>query len=239
MDTTHVLAAFGLVPHDRQYRLALGLAALGEALADAGILRAKPQDFAVPLPELREAGLTGRDVRLLIASGLVTPARGGRTARAGRHKVQRSRSPDGIGRNGSPEPAFILAPAAATAVLAWTASVLASVNGGMPAPAADQPDVAHPRWDSDLRELWWGAQLVKQFRVPAPSQELILTSFEELRWVPRIDSPLPPDRWTDPGHRLHAAIRGLNRGHRRPLIVFRRDGTGEGIRWARAGQWQG
>jgi hypothetical protein len=34
--------------------------------------------------------------------------------------------------------------------------------------------------------------VVKEFKLPAPNQETILTAFQEEGWPPRIDDPLPP-----------------------------------------------
>ena len=43
-----------------------------------------------------------------------------------------------------------------------------------------------------------GDRVVKQFRVPAGNQELILAAFEEMGWPPHIDDPLPPVHDLDP-----------------------------------------
>ena len=51
------------------------------------------------------------------------------------------------------------------------------------------------------------------------------------------DSPLRPVPGRDPQERLHEGVKGLNRGQVERLLVFRRDGTGEGVTWqARQGQ---
>jgi len=86
-----------------------------------------------------------------------------------------------------------------------------------------------PRWHA--RQLWWNGFLVKKFRVPAPSQELILAAFEEDGWLKRIDDPLPRLRGSDASDRLGEAVRGLNRRQKNPYVLFERDGTGSGVIW--------
>ena len=77
-----------------------------------------------------------------------------------------------------------------------------------------------------------GAALVKQFRVPAVNQELILSAFEEEGWPPRVDDPLPRTGETDSKVRLRDAIKGLNRNQVQARVRFRGDGTGQSILWA-------
>jgi len=76
-----------------------------------------------------------------------------------------------------------------------------------------------------------GEMVVKQFKVPAPNQEVILASFEEEGWPPRIDDPLPPQADQDSKRRLHDTIITLNRHQKNRLIRFSGDGSGEGVRW--------
>jgi hypothetical protein len=88
-----------------------------------------------------------------------------------------------------------------------------------------------PSYDSDRRELRVGSCIVKEFKQPAPSQELVLASFEEEGWPYHIDDPLPPEDGQDPKQRLHNTINNLNRNQRYPLIHFYADTKGRGIRW--------
>ena len=88
-----------------------------------------------------------------------------------------------------------------------------------------------PHWDHDCRELRFGSYLVKQFKVPAENQELILSAFEEEGWPPHLDDPLPPRPELDSKQRLHDAINRLNRNQKRRLIRFHGDGNGQGLRW--------
>lgn len=76
-----------------------------------------------------------------------------------------------------------------------------------------------------------GGVVVKQFKVPAPNQELILAAFQEEGWPVHIDDPLPPRAEQDTKRRLHETITSLNRHQRVRLVRFMGDGTGQGVRW--------
>jgi hypothetical protein len=69
-----------------------------------------------------------------------------------------------------------------------------------------------PKWNAETRELWWHGHLIKRFRVPALSQEMILAAFEEDGWLRRIDDPLPRLLESDTSDRLREAVRGLTAG---------------------------
>jgi hypothetical protein len=97
-------------------------------------------------------------------------------------------------------------------------------------PAAPAARVV-PHWDADLQELRVNGLVVKQFKVPAPNQEMVLAAFQEEGWPARIDDPLPPQADQDPKRRLHDTIVSLNRTHKHRLIRFMGDGSGEGVRW--------
>ena len=88
-----------------------------------------------------------------------------------------------------------------------------------------------PSWDSDRQTLRVGGLLVKQFKVPAANQEAVLAAFQEERWPPRIDDPLPPRGDQNPKRRLHDTINSLNRNQKARAIRFLGDGSGEGVRW--------
>src|SRR5205085_2870619 len=117
------------------------------------------------LRALEAAGLTATDLRLLVARGLAEsgleltqPADGRRRFVA----LNNLALPDGT--------CFVLAGQGPPAVAA--------------APAG--PGAERPRWDAGRRELTWRGLLVKHFREPAPSQELLLAAFEEEDWPRRI-----------------------------------------------------
>jgi hypothetical protein len=88
-----------------------------------------------------------------------------------------------------------------------------------------------PHWDANSRTLSWQGQVVKEFRVPADNQELILAAFQEQDWPPRIDDPLPRSKGRDPKVCLRDTIRGLNKRQRLARLRFQADGTGTGVCW--------
>ncbi len=88
-----------------------------------------------------------------------------------------------------------------------------------------------PLWDHDRRILCMDGCVVKQFKVPSPSQESILAAFEEEGWPAAIDDPLPPHPEQDPKQRLRSTIQSLNANQKNPLLRFRGDGSGQRILW--------
>jgi len=94
-----------------------------------------------------------------------------------------------------------------------------------------KPDRPVPVWDQHRRALSVGDVLVKQFKVPAPNQIVVLSVFQEESWPIRIDDPLPPCGECDSKRRLHDTINALNRSQKVSLIRFCGDGSGEGVRW--------
>lgn len=96
-----------------------------------------------------------------------------------------------------------------------------------PSPASNTSSL--PRWDRSRGQLRFAERIVKEFKLPAPNQETILSVFEEEGWPPRIDDPLPPCD-VDPRRRLHDTIKGLNGRQKYPALRFMGDGSGEGVR---------
>ena len=92
-------------------------------------------------------------------------------------------------------------------------------------------EVRRPKWDRDRRQLRLGTHIVKEFKVPATNQEIVLAVFEEEFWPPRIDDPLPRKSDIDPQRRLHDTINSLNRRQRHRLLHFSADGLGQSVRW--------
>jgi hypothetical protein len=92
-------------------------------------------------------------------------------------------------------------------------------------PEVQEPlEACRPRWDTDRRELYLGATLLKRYRQRAERQCTVLESFEELGWPPRIDDPLPALTLAD-------TVTALNEALQHTPLRFRRDGTGKGIIW--------
>ena len=201
------------------------LAILREAYAYARELGRSVWDFAVEIHVLRAADLTRSDLRWLVCRGVVE------------HAAE-------LTRNGQDSRVF--RPTGALTFTKRTCFVLAETAAG-PAPESNgigpmagvrlQPGPADPslppvpEWDKERQELRVGELVVKQFKVPAPNQEMILASFQEEGWPVRIDDPLPPHADQDSKRRLHDTIITLNRHQKNRLIRFSGDGSGEGVRW--------
>jgi hypothetical protein len=216
----------GGIPADLQ----AGLRKLLEAYRYATDVARDLWDFAVEIRALRAAGLTTSDLRWLICKGYVE------------HRVELHRPDDdqrrfrgASGLKFYKHSCFVLTPAGA------------KVAGQAPGPDAEQnhyqatpnhnqngdgrakPVV--PEWDPIRHELKVGGEIVKQFKLPSPNQETILTVFQEEGWPLRIDDPLPQRPGVDPKERLHNTIRALNRHQRHRLLRIKGDGTGEGVLW--------
>ncbi len=110
-------------------------------------------------------------------------------------------------------------------------------TGDTPAPAravpqSETPDsgagidgAVTPRWDKELGKLFVGEQVVLCFQKKrAPDQELVLHSFQELKWAQRIDDPLDTGKLHFVLHRLNVKLRGSG-------LSFHTDGKGKGICW--------
>jgi hypothetical protein len=192
-------------------------------------------DLAVEANCLREAGLTNSDLRWLLAKGFLAQA------------VEIVPPPDGRRRAFLPLGSLVLD---ARSCFLLTSEGLTFARAAREGEATSPPTTnagqgcrlattAHgnddrlpiPSWDKDRRVLQFRGQIVKQFKVPAANQEIILAVFEEENWAHRIDDPLPAHDGIEPKRRLHDAINSLNRNQRGPLLHFLGDGKGQGICW--------
>ena len=212
----------------RSCKWELALAQFLEAYHYAKDLKQPVWDFAVDLSRLEAAGLTDNDFRWLIAKGYIEQAveLGG----SGVRMKRRFRATAAI--SFSRRTCFVL-----------TKAGFAFANRVYKPQAEDErhirdcrgsPDTLlarMPRWDSASRTLWVGSTLVKQFKVPASNQELVLNAFAEEGWPPCIDNPLPPFRDIAPKRRLHDTITRLNRSHSHSLVRFHGIGRGLAVRW--------
>jgi hypothetical protein len=207
-------------------RVREALRLLLEAQEYAEDLRCPLWHFALEIAALRERGLTNNDFRWLVyrdylrhmpEAALLSGA--GDSPPAGRVTL-------------SETSCFVLTPAGVCfAQSCLTAGPEGHLTGPPLPPGVGLPALAQPHWDKDRRELRLGDQLVKQFKVPAPNQEIILGAFQEELWPAFIDDPLPPHPSIDPKRRLHDTLGSLNRNQKRPLIRFLGNGNGEGVRW--------
>jgi hypothetical protein len=229
-------------------RMSAALALLTDVALYATDLACDPWQFGVTISELRAAGLSDNDLRWLIGKGHIEQC----IEITERGEPVRSFRP-AVGAVFSERACFILTAGGQAfarelfGTAAGTRIPAPSQNGHatlQPAtdvkPAGSVVTVTMPTWDRDRLELRFGTLVVKQFKVPSPNQETILAAFEEERWPPRIDDPLPPQPALDPKRRLHDTINTLNRNQKNALIRFLGDGTGQGVRWepwASAREW--
>jgi hypothetical protein len=118
---------------------------------------------------------------------------------------------------------------ASRALLLTSASSRTAGQGATPPPPpASMED--KPHWDAERGELWYGGEVVKKFKQPAPNARTILSAFQEQEWPPRIDDPLPQGRGSIvPRQRLADTLRGLKCNQ--AGLIFEQDGTGEGVIW--------
>jgi hypothetical protein len=214
-------------------RLFGALACLLEAQASAARAGRGTWDFAEEIEGLRSCGSLGSDLRWLVCQGYCE------------HRVETTK-PSDSGRHFRPSPALSFSPRSCFVLTEAGVTLARQIRDLNPeellsaCPAGEDGDHAvtpqRPSWDKNCRRLWLGGMLVKEFRLSAPNQELILSAFEELGWPPHLDDPLPPRADVDPRKRLHDTITRLNRHHRQRVIQFHGNGSGDGIRWERSHQ---
>ncbi|MGI9518602.1 MAG: hypothetical protein ACR2NP_16215, partial [Pirellulaceae bacterium] len=200
-------------------RLILAIRHLHDTARYAERLEVDIWQFAVPLRTLRDLGIMENDCRYLVFAGLAVHAvettLSGDMARAFHHRHQVTIGPRScfvIGSRGRELAAWLL--------------------GNDPSEAT-RPDLKSqvPVWNDERQELQLDDQVIKRFKLPAPNQTRVLRAFEEEKWKPRIDDPLPPKAGLDPKRRLHDTINSLNRNQKVTRIRFFGDGTGKGICW--------
>lgn len=201
--------------------------------------------FAVEWRHFRDAGISISELRYLLLRGFIAQAD---EVTEANEELRRFRSV--YGHRISRRAAFILTPegwswwrpccgsseADASTEPHYSASprVVRALRSVPPrAERERQPRrmVEVPRWDSVRRELCVGKDVVKRFKLPCANQETILAAFQEEGWPPRIDDPLPPQLNHDPKQRLRDTLRSLNRNQKIRRLVFKGDGTGQGVLW--------
>ncbi len=192
-------------------------------------------DFAVEIDCLRASGLTNSDLRWLVGRGLVEHAHETTSPCEDRRTFSL------LGKMTlTAATCFVLTPAGVALARELTGDTSGSVlpqphgaGGNGKCNGSQLADV--PTWNRDRQELRFQGMLVKQFKLPAPNQEIVLATFEEEHWPARIDDPLPGSPNMDAKRRLHETIASLNRNQKHRLIQFIGDGSGEGVRWEPAG----
>ncbi len=185
--------------------------------------------FAVELDILREALASNNDLRWLVAMGYVDHA----WETTGALDHERTFQNMGTLTFGD-RSCFVCTPYGMEVAAEHCQRRSLSHSEAANAPAVPPPTSytpSSPRWDRARSQLRFAERIVKEFKLPAPNQEAILSVFEEEGWPPRIDDPLPPVGDVDPRRRLHDTIKGLNGRQKYPAIRFMGDGSGEGVRW--------
>ena len=190
-----------------------GIRLLVEALRSAQAVERDPWDFAVEAESLRRAGCTNSQLRRLLCEGLLQHGEEVTSPSDTKRRFRRTRN-----LQLRATVCFVLTPAGIQA-----ASAL----------ALEPPEISaqHPVWNPITRELRFGEQIIKQYRVPAENQIAVLNAFQEEQWPDRIDDPLPPKSELDRRIRLRETVKSLNRNQGERLLHFFADGTGCGICW--------
>lgn len=181
--------------------------------------------FAVDWATLRDRHVTLNDMRWLLMKGFVL-CKSETTYSA----LKERRFRTSYGSSAAGNYSFILTAAGESLIREMFAPADAIVNHLNTVKHID--DHPSPFWDASRRTLFFGKEIVKQFRVRADTQEMILAAFQEEGWPPQIDDPLPPRDNVDRKRRLHDTICRLNHKHRCERIRFSGNGTGEGVLWS-------
>ena len=219
-----------------------GLSLLLESFRYAREIEADPWEFSVEWPELQRVGLTCNNARWLICNGLVHHAD---EVTGVKDEKRRFVSCPSLSLTG--KTCFVLSPQGyrlACRLADLSRPVLAAVDDfsascpsySVSSDATDSLDSLTPKWDPNRRQLCLGNTIVKEFKLPAANQEIVLAVFEEEHWPPRIDDPLPQDSDIHPQRRLHDTINSLNRRQKHQLLHFFSDGLAQGIRWELVGR---
>jgi hypothetical protein len=190
-------------------------------------------EFALEWPFLEKSGLTINHLRWLVIKGLADHGRDvtrrhdtSRQFRRGGPLLSHKRTCLVLTDKGAAEITDLMQNGAAT-----SSSTEHHPESYATKNATVILECERPKWDYDRQELRFDGTLVKQFRLPSPNQETVLAAFEEERWPPRIDDPLPPRTDIDAKKRLHDTIKSLNRRQKHRRIRFMGDGRGIGVRW--------
>jgi hypothetical protein len=160
-----------------------------------------PWDIALGLPELEAAGLTYDDLCELIARRLLAH-KVEKIGRGGRRTLVRPR-----GSELSPRSHFLLTAAG----VRWAEYLVASDPASNPTTPSEGESRTRPEWDAGRRLLSYTGRLVLKLSPQASIRKLILDSFQEDNWKPRIDNPITArSAGDDAGKRLRDALGGLN-----------------------------
>jgi hypothetical protein len=91
-----------------------------------------------------------------------------------------------------------------------------------------------PVWDKETRRFSFVGELLKEFGQPAENQVKFLDGCKAQGFGEHMANPLPRDDGeSEEEHHLRTyhTVQDLNRSLLKPLLRFKCDGTGSGIRW--------
>ena len=211
------------LPNGTGLRAAFAL--LQHALDCARDAQAPPWDFALEIEQLFAAGLTITDLRWMVVKGLVEHA--DETSVHGEEH-----------RSFTPSRGLTFLPTTCVMLTAKGAALAARGNEVPPGenPGTNGKPAAEtrikPRWDAARRALSLGNRTIKQFHVPAPNQEQVLSAFEDDGWPESIDDPLADEFDIEPKTRLNNVVYRLNNKQRAALIRFHVNGQGRSVHWS-------
>ena len=195
--------------------LSLGLDALVQASDYAHHCDAPIWTFALTYRELRNYGLIDNDLRFLLLNQLLMHGAES-TEQCAQRKI------DVVETMVFGEPSsFILTKKG----YEWAQRLLRASG------QAESDEMLKPIWDGDRHRLTLSGTVVKEFKLPSPNQECILSAFQAADWPPSIDDPLPFHAEFEPKRRLNDTIKGLNRNQKDARIRFCGDGTGCAVLW--------
>lgn len=212
-------------PDSRRPKWLGPFALLREAACYARELDRDVWEFAVEIDTLLAAGLTRNELRWLCLKGYASHAVETTRPNA-RHRRTFARRDSAAF---SPLTCFVAT--AAGLDYAEREGLLITCTPCKPGPAERASAAEVPAWNPTSRTLHLGGMLVKEFKVPAGNQEIVLSAFEEEGWPPHIDDPLPPAPGLDAKRRLHHTIQRLNQNQKSRLIHFFGNGNGRAVRW--------
>jgi hypothetical protein len=215
-----------LTATDLAAEIRAALAQMAKAHHYAHEVRSDPWEFAVEIERLIDLGLTTSDLRWLVKKGYIEHAREITYPGDGTRAFLPIESSTAF----TSETCFVLSNSGL--LLARSAcDDCESSNFAKDCSSAQSGPAFIPRWDGQSRALYLGEQIVKQYAVPAPNQEIVLTAFQEQQWAQYIDDPIPPAPEQNQKIRLRDTIKCLNAHQQNRLIRFHGNGTGERIRW--------
>src|SRR5262249_35087606 len=202
------------------------LTLLAKSRRYAASARCDEWQYAEELVSLRATGASHSDLRWLLQKGYVSH----------REEMTRRGSPSRVFRKLGPlelreRACFVITDSGETLLRRRREAAVVTPAAGNGSNGAGSDRHVTPMWDAQRRELRVGRVLVKCFRCPAPSQEVVLAAFQEEGWPFRIDDPLPQHTERDRKQCLHDTINHLNRNQITTALHFGGDGTGRGICW--------